>query len=278
MERLLYSTGDIISLENCEDFKSLHEEHKRLAVLLIRAVQDDDVVGRPCNMRIEWVCDAERPCELYIRKPTDGSGFEILFSVAQSSSEFAAADIIRFSEIGLIIANAKRIQAMTRAVGTLPAALDSYYRKDAPNPKRRRTVESIVDGSGDPSAAGRPPTAEMEMPQHPPQSLSQSPSSAENTTCGWQTVVESAGQLVGQKLQELESAEREAFVRIRAELESNVRIDDVDGMKNAYRRAIILARSEVPGRQELDSVNKAIDAIEHNITIVTKWYERNKPS
>jgi hypothetical protein len=282
--RLLQTSADIEELSNNEHFKSLHEDYKRLAALLIRAVQDDNFVGRPCNVGIKWVCTAEMPCELYIQKPTEGSGFEILFSAAQSSSCFAAADVIRFSDIDLIVPNTKRVQEMTRVVGTLPEALDSFYGKApggelgaASRPKRRRTVESIKDTSVDPSASGQPPTAQMEMPPPPPQPLPQPPFSTDATTYEWQTV-EYASQLVGQKLKELDAAERAAFVRIRAELESNVSIDDVESMKNVYTRAIILARSEVPGRQDLDSVNKAIDAIEHNLKVVTKWYERNKPS
>jgi hypothetical protein len=128
--------------------------------------------------------------------------------------------------------------------------------------------------AADAATAMVPSTAAAEMPPPPPPP--QSPSIL--TTVEQWHLVEAAGTLVGQKIQEAEAAEKAAFQRHRDRLEANISIDDGRGMKRVYEEAVALAKRDVPGRRELDDVNTAIDAIDESIKFVVDWYKKNKPA
>ena len=242
--------------------------YKRLAVLIIRTVENDKFAPRPCCETLRWSCD-DRKCELQVTKTLESAGFQARFSIGENAS--VGSEVLRFSDIRCIIKNVTTIQSMARTTEVLAKVLDTLYGKRSISENKSRVSET-ADNSHAAEEAGvatefMEASEEALVPYDAPSDLLKRP--PKNPY--WR--LQKARRLIKDMVRPQEEA---AFRRHRAQLEANVSFTDSDGMKGAYEKALVLAKSEVKIPEDMVDVCSALESVDQSVAFITDWYEKNK--
>lgn len=227
------------SITNNPAFESLEVEFRRLSAILMRAVQDQSIVGQPVLRAIRWTFGEFDVAEICIYKFRTPDSFSLTFRL------FAEPDLteLKCTDLDGIVQFVASVQESTSSAGNLSTQLDEFVE-----------TASVESGSSGSSALVPTPIAEPAAIASPSVDVK-----AE----------------VRKRLREIEEIQRAEFHKQRIALEAGVPINDKAAMNRVYTKALDLSKKATGVPENIQNVYDAFATIEDTEAFLSNWLDKN---